>query len=56
MKVLSLLTLILAPLAGCGVTDDDETNLQQLNVNSRYTVESVHLLGLHSVAISGTAT
>jgi hypothetical protein len=54
MRVLSLLTLILAPLAGCGVTDDDETNLQNLNVNSRYTVESVHLLGLASVKISDT--
>jgi len=54
MKVLSLLTLILAPLAGCGVPDDDETNLPELNVNSRYTVESVHLLGLRSVTISDT--
>ncbi|MGD1094684.1 MAG: BamA/TamA family outer membrane protein [Bryobacteraceae bacterium] len=54
MKVLSFLTLILAPLAGCGVPDDDQTNSQELNVNSRYTVESVHLLGLRSVTISDT--
>src|SRR5579863_7706933 len=54
MKVLSFLTLILAPLAGCGVPDDDQANLQELNVNSRYTVESVHLLGLRSVTISET--
>ena len=53
MKVLALLALIAAaPLAGCGDTDDDGSSLQELNVNSRYTVESVHVLGLRKVNIS----
>jgi outer membrane protein assembly factor BamA len=52
MKAFVFLALILAPLAGCGVPDDDERNLQELNVNSRYTVESVHLLSVHTVKIS----
>jgi outer membrane protein assembly factor BamA len=45
-----LLTLALAtPLVSCGVMDDDEKNSQELNVNSRYTVESVHIVvGLHA--------
>jgi hypothetical protein len=55
MKTLSSLTLLLVavlatPLAGCGAVDDDEkaNDLranQELNVNSRYTVESVHVSG-----------
>ncbi len=53
MKVLALLALIAAaPLAGCGVADDDGNSLQELNVNSRYTVESVHVSGLRRVNIS----
>ena len=51
MKAIAFLTLILAPLAGCGVPDDDAASLQGLNVNSRYTVESVNLnlVGVGSV-------
>jgi hypothetical protein len=46
MKKLWCLTLVLAaPLAGCGPLDDDEKGVQELNVNSRYTVESVHVSG-----------
>jgi outer membrane protein assembly factor BamA len=46
MKTLWCLTLILAaPLAGCGPLDDDEKGTGELNVNSRYTVESVHVNG-----------
>jgi hypothetical protein len=40
-----------APIASCGVTEDAKT-LEELNVNSRYTVESVQVLGLPSVKIS----
>lgn len=39
-------------MAGCGVPDDGEKALQELNVNSRYTIESVHLLGKRSEKIS----
>ena len=46
MKTLWLSALILAaPLAGCNVPDDDEKLSQELNVNSRYTVENVHISG-----------
>jgi surface antigen Omp85-like protein len=38
--------VVAAPLASCGVIEDDKT-LQELNVNSRYTVESVQILSLH---------
>lgn len=53
MNMLWLLALIVAtPLAGCGAPDDAEKNLQELNVNSRYTVESVHVRGRRSANIS----
>ena len=46
MKMLWLSALILAsPLAGCKVPDDDEKLSQELNVNSQYTVENVHISG-----------
>ena len=46
MKMLWLTALVLAaPLAGCNVPDDDEKISQELNVNSRYTVENVHVSG-----------
>jgi len=46
MKTLWLSALILAsPLAGCNVPDDDEKLAQDLNVNSRYTVENVRISG-----------
>jgi len=46
MKTLWCLALILAsPLAGCRLPDDDEKASQDLNVNSRYTVESVRFSG-----------
>jgi outer membrane protein assembly factor BamA len=46
MKTLWCLALVLAaPLAGCRLPDDDEKTSQDLNVNSRYTVESVHFSG-----------
>lgn len=41
-----------APLASCGVIEDDKT-LQELNVNSRYTVESIQVLGLHRDGLHG---
>lgn len=48
----ALLALVVAaPLAGCGIPDDDK-NLQELNVNSRYTIESVHVSGRRGVSIS----
>ncbi|HLH40843.1 MAG TPA: BamA/TamA family outer membrane protein [Bryobacteraceae bacterium] len=46
MKTLWLLALILAaPLSACKLPDGEEKASQDLNVNSRYTVESVRLLG-----------
>ena len=46
MKTLWLSALLLAtPLAGCNAPDDDEKLSQELNVNSRYTVENVHVSG-----------
>jgi hypothetical protein len=38
-------------LAGCNVTDDDEKAAAELNVNSRYTVESVSITGQRNVSI-----
>jgi outer membrane protein assembly factor BamA len=53
MKTLWVTALVLAaPLAGCSVPDDDEKISQELNVNSRYMVESVHVSGQRSVTIS----
>lgn len=54
MKLLCCAMVLVAPFAGCGVGDDEEASLQDLNANSRYTVESVHVLGLRSVRISGS--
>jgi hypothetical protein len=46
MKLLWLSAVVLAmPLAGCNVQDDDEQLAKELNVNSRYTVENVHISG-----------
>ncbi len=46
MKTWWLSALILAgPLAGCNVPDDDEKLAQELNVNSRYFVETVRISG-----------
>src|SRR5438046_525763 len=50
--LLPLALIVVAPFAGCGTNDDEENTLQALNVNSRYTVESVHVMGLHRVKIS----
>ena len=53
MNKLLLLALVLgAPLAGCSTSDDDEKSVQDLNVNSRYTIESVHILGGRAAKIS----
>jgi hypothetical protein len=53
MKMLWLPMLLLAvPLAGCNVPDDDEKLSQELNVNSRYLIESVHVSGQRNVNIS----
>ncbi len=46
MKTLWLPAILLAvPLAGCNAPDDDEKLAQELNVNSRYTVENVRISG-----------
>ena len=54
MNKLLLAAIILSvPLAGCGVPDnDDEKSLQELNVNARYTVESVQVSGQRNWHIS----
>src|ERR1700722_11489683 len=53
MKKSFVTALVLAiPLAGCNAPDDDEKIAQELNVNSRYLVESVHVSGERNVAIS----
>ena len=52
MKMLCCVALLLAgPLASCGAPDDDEKAAQELNVNSRYTIESIHVSGQHTVNI-----
>jgi outer membrane protein assembly factor BamA len=43
-KLWCLIVVLAAPLAGCSPLDDDEKG-SELNVNSRYTVESVHVNG-----------
>src|SRR5258705_159048 len=46
MKMFWLSALILAaPLAGCNVPDDEKDS-QELNVNSRYTVENARISGI----------
>jgi hypothetical protein len=54
MKKLLLAAVLLAvPLVGCDVNDrDDEKALQDLNVNARYTVESVEVSGQKNWHIS----
>ena len=53
MKKLWCWALLLAgPLAGCNFIDDDEKVAQELNVNSRYTIESVQLSGEQDVTLS----
>ena len=53
MKALWILAVVaLTPLTGCAGTDDEQTAVAELNVNSRYTVESVHVMGLRRVQIS----
>lgn len=44
-KLFLVAVLLGAPLAGCNAADDSETTEEALNVNSRYRIESVHLLG-----------
>ena len=51
-KLCCLTVLAAGMLAGCNVTDDDEKSAQELNVNSRYTVESVNITGQRNVTIS----
>jgi outer membrane protein assembly factor BamA len=50
-KLWCLAVLGAGMLAGCNVTDDDEKAAQELNVNSRYTVESVSITGQRNVSI-----
>ncbi|HUA85676.1 MAG TPA: BamA/TamA family outer membrane protein [Bryobacteraceae bacterium] len=53
MKMLWCLALLLAvPLSGCKLPDDDEKSSQDLNVNSRYTIESVRFTGGNSTISS----
>jgi hypothetical protein len=42
--------LLAGPLAGCSAPDDDE-KAAELNVNSRYTIESIHVSGQHNINI-----
>lgn len=52
-KLLLAAILFSVPLAGCDVNDrDDEKALQDLNVNARYTVESVQVSGQKNWRIS----
>src|SRR5579883_3008525 len=37
--------LVAAPMIGCNVPDDNEKSSQEINVNSRYTVENVNISG-----------
>ena len=52
-KLCCLAVLAAGMLAGCNVADDDEKSAQELNVNSRYTVESVTITGQRNVSIPG---
>lgn len=51
-KLCCLAVLAAGMLAGCNVPDDDEKASQDLNVNSRYTVERVTITGEHTISIS----
>src|SRR5271163_47033 len=53
-KLLLAAILCSVPLAGCDVNDrsDDEKALQELNVNTKYTVESVEVSGQKNWHIS----
>jgi outer membrane protein assembly factor BamA len=50
-KLCCLAVLAAGMLAGCNVADDDEKSAQELNVNSRYLVESVSITGQRNVTI-----
>lgn len=53
MKKLFLVAVLLgAPLVGCNAADDSEAAEEALNVNSRYRIESVHLLGQRGEQLS----
>src|SRR5580658_2442343 len=52
-KLLLAAIICSVPLAGCDVNDrDDEKALQELNVNTKYTVESVEVSGQKNWHIS----
>ncbi len=51
-KLCCLAILAAGMLAGCNVADDDERSSQEMNVNSRYMVESVHITGERTVSLS----
>ncbi len=51
-KLCCLAILVAGVLAGCNVSDDDEKTSQEMNVNSRYTVEKVLITGERTVNIS----
>jgi outer membrane protein assembly factor BamA len=50
--LVAVLLTLATPLAGCGLQDDDEKAAAELDVNSRYTVESVHFPGHSNLSIS----
>ena len=50
-KLCCIVALAAGMLAGCNVADDDEKSVSELNVNSRYTVESVNITGQRNVSI-----
>ncbi len=51
--LVAVLLTLATPLAGCGLPDgDDEKAARELDVNSRYTVESVQVSGQRNVTIS----
>src|SRR5258706_3034621 len=53
MNKLFLVAILLgAPLAGCNVADDSELSAEAINVNSRYRIESVHLVGQRGEQLS----
>ncbi len=50
--LVAILMTLATPLAGCGLPDDDERAARELDVNSRYTIESVQVSGERNVTIS----